>query len=80
MNAVTKWIDPNWRQFFKLHSSWVAMFWLAFYGLFSCVQILAYNEKLPIVTEHPLLFTMSFCVATVTWGIARVTNQPGTQL
>lgn len=81
MDTANRWIDPHWRELFQLHSTWVALFWMAFYGLFTLAQIFAFNGVLgSFMTTHPTLFGLSFMFATLTWGIARLTNQPGTQL
>lgn len=81
MDAADKWIDPHWREFFQLHSTWVAIFWASFYGVFTVAQIFAFNGVLSVfMTSHPVVFATSFLVATITWALARLTNQPGTQL
>jgi uncharacterized iron-regulated membrane protein len=76
---IAQWLDkhasPTWRNWHKLHSTWVSLFWFAFYGM-TCA-IYAFTG-LTIVQEHPLIFTVMCMAATVTWGIARMTKQPGT--
>lgn len=79
ISFLVQWLDahasPAWRQWHLLHSSWVAMFWCAFYGM---VLSLDAFTGTAMVQSHPFVFMGICMMATLTWGIARMTKQPGT--
>lgn len=77
--SLASWMDahasPAWRQWHKLHSSWVSIFWFAFYGALVSMDAFIGTS---LVQAHPIGFTLVSMGATVTWGVARMTKQPGT--
>lgn len=76
---IAQWLDahasPAWRDWHKLHSSWTALFWFLFYGFLCSLTAWAGTT---IVQEHPVAFTAICMFSTLTWGVARLTKQPGT--
>jgi hypothetical protein len=70
VQAADAHLDPGWRTSYKWHSLWAAAFW----GSFGCILTI-----LPVfVTYDNLLwFGPLMLLMSVTFAIARFTNQPG---
>lgn len=66
-----KWLDPDWKIAYKLHSVWIAGFWGAAGIVITVIAPLFVNLG-NVWWTGPILV-----LAGVSFAIARFTNQPG---